>query len=92
MLDAASARARLVLISLPSDPLSFEAGEIIERGIQVFGSADGTRQELRQLMELARTEKVKSVVETVPFADINSAFQQLEKGKVLGRLVVDLRS
>lgn len=92
MLDAAGARARLILISLPNDPLSFEAGEIIERGIQIFGSADGTRQELRQLMELARTEKVKSVVEIVPFSDINSAFHQLAEGNVQGRLVVDLRS
>lgn len=91
MLDAAGARARLVLISLPNEPLCFEAGEIIERGIQVIGSADGTRQELRQLMELARTERVKSMVETVPFADINAAFQQLAEGRVRGRLVVDLR-
>lgn len=92
MLDAANARARLILISLPNDLLSFEAGEVIERGIQVFGSADGTRQELRQLMELARTKRVKSVVETVPFSDINSAFYQLAEGNVQGRLVVDLRS
>jgi len=92
MLDAARARARLVLISLPNEPLSFEAGEVIERGIQIFGSADGTRQELRQLMDLARSEQVKSVIETVPFAEINSAFQRLAEGKVQGRLVVDLRS
>jgi len=92
MLDAAGARARLILISLPKAPLSFAASEIIERGIQVIGSADGTRQELRQLMELARTKKVSSVIETTPFAEINSAFEQLAAGEVQGRLVVDLRS
>ena len=92
MIDCARARARLVLISLPNDPLSFEAGEVIERGLRILGSADGTRQELRQLMELARTGHVRSVVETVPFADVNSALDRLNSGAVQGRLVIDMRT
>lgn len=90
MLDSANARARLVLISLPNDQLCFEAGEIIERGIRVMGSADGTRQELRQLMDLARTGKVKSVIERVPLEGINDAFNQLVAGDVQGRLVIEV--
>ncbi len=91
ILSAARTRARIVLISLPTEPLSFEAGELIEAGLQVMGSADGTRLELRQLMELASAGKVRSIVETVPFADINSAFERLASGSVQGRLVIDMR-
>ena len=91
MIDSARARARLVLISLPNDALSFEAGEVIERGLRIMGSADGTRQELRQLMQLARRGQVRSVVETVPFAEVNSAFDRLNRAQVQGRLVIDMR-
>ena len=92
MLDCARSRARLVLISLPNDQLSFEVGEVIERGLRIMGSADGTRQELRQLMELARNGQVRSVVESIPFADVNAAFTRLNKGDVQGRLVIDMRA
>jgi propanol-preferring alcohol dehydrogenase len=92
MIESAGARARLVLISLPTEALAFDAAEIIESGLKVMGSADGTRQELRQLMGLAEARQVRSVVETVPFRDINGAFQRLASGEVQGRLVIDLRA
>ena len=91
MLACARTRARIVLVSLPTDPYSFEAGEVIETGMRIMGSADGTRLELRQLMDLASNGKVKSVIETVPFADINSAIERLAAGRVQGRLVIDMR-
>lgn len=92
MVECAGARARLVLVSLPTEALCFEAGEVIENGLRIMGSADGTRQELRQLMALARSESVSSVVEAVPFARINDAFQRLASGDVRGRLVIDMRA
>ena len=91
MIQAAAPRARLVLISLPAEALSFDAAEIIERGLQVIGSADGTRQELRQIMDLAATDRVRSVVTRVPLRDINEAFQRLAWGRVRGRQVIEIR-
>lgn len=92
MIAAARPRARLVLISLPTEALSFEAGEVIEAGLRIMGSADGTRQELRQLMALAGAGRVASTVETVPLADITGAFERLAAGRVRGRLVIDLQA
>ncbi len=90
MIDSASARCRLVLISLPHQDLTFNAAEVIENGLRIYGSADGTRQELRQLMRLASAGQIKSVVESVPFANINDAFQRLAAGAVRGRLVIKM--
>ena len=56
------------------------------------GSADGNRQELRQLMNLAADGHIRSQVTAVPFAQINDALQRLQDGKVTGRLVLDLRA
>ena len=91
MIRAAAPRARLILISLPAEALCFDAAEIIERGLQVTGSADGTRQELRQIMELANSERVRSVVTRVPLRDINEAFQRLASGRVQGRQVIEIQ-
>lgn len=90
MILAAAPRARLVLISLPAESLRFEAAEIIERGLLVMGNADGTRQELRQIMELAAADHVRSVVTRIPLRDIDKAFRRLASGGVTGRLVVDI--
>ncbi len=90
MIESARARSRLVLISLPHQELVFNASEVIENGLRIFGSADGTRQELRQLMNLARDGQVDSVVESVPFAQINDAFERLAAGEVQGRLVINM--
>ena len=79
-----------MLISLPTEALRFEAAEIIERGLPVMGNADGTRQELRQITELAASDHVRSVVTRVPLHDIGEAFRQLASSRVTGRLVVDI--
>ncbi len=91
MLEGAATRARLVLVSLPPDPLAFDAGEVIEKGLRIMGSADGTRQEIHQLMRLASAGVVRSLTEAVPFAHINDAFSRLAGGQVDGRLVIDMR-
>ncbi|MDE0308594.1 MAG: zinc-dependent alcohol dehydrogenase [Acidiferrobacterales bacterium] len=91
MIESARARARLVLVSLPHHDLSFNASQVIESGLRIYGSADGTRQELRQLMQLASDGKVKSVVESLPFAKINDAFERLARGDVQGRLVISMQ-
>ncbi len=90
MITSARARSRLVLVSLPHRDLSFNAAEVIENGLRILGSADGTRQELRQLMTLASSGLVKSVVESVPFVRINDAFERLAAGQIQGRVVISM--
>lgn len=90
MLKSCAPRGRVVLVALPTGELCFEAPAIIEPGLTVRGSADGTRQELRQLMRLASGGHVNSVVTRLPFSEINSALQRLADGKVTGRLVLDM--
>ena len=88
MLLSCAPRGRIVLVALPTDHLDFEAPQIIENGLTIMGSADGTRQELRQLMGLANGKHVKSIVEVVPFSEINTALQRLDSGELKSRLVV----
>ena len=89
MLASSAPRGRVVLVALSPDTLSFEAPQIIEAGLTVMGSADGTRQELRQLMNLAHYKRVRSIVEAMPFQEINAALQRLDAGELRSRLVLD---
>jgi propanol-preferring alcohol dehydrogenase len=91
MLKACGPRGRIVLVALPTQELSFHASAVIERGLTVRGSADGNRQELRQLMKLAAAGHIRSQVTAVRFDQVNDALQRLQDGKVTGRLVLDLR-
>ena len=92
MIESARARCRLVLISLPTESLTFGASEVIESGLRIIGSADGTRQELREVMNLASHGQVDSVVESISFDKINDAFDCLANGEVQGRLVIDMNA
>lgn len=90
MLKAVSPCARIVLVALPNKELTFEAPDIIETGLTVRGSADGTRQELRQLMALADQGLIHTIAESVPFSEINSAMDRVAKGQITGRIVLDM--
>jgi propanol-preferring alcohol dehydrogenase len=92
MLKASGPRGRIVLVALPTQELCFHASSVIERGLTVRGSADGNRQELREVMKLAADGHIRSQVTPVPFSQINDALQRLQDGKVTGRLVLDLRA
>jgi propanol-preferring alcohol dehydrogenase len=90
MLASAAPRARIVLVGLPNQPLQFMASSIIESGLTVRGSADGTRQELRQLLALARDGKIRGVTKPLPLSAVNDAMMRLAAGEVEGRLVLDM--
>lgn len=89
MFDLAAPTARFIQVALPNKPFSFAAAEIIDLGITIIGSADGTRLERDQVLALAKEGKIKSTIKTLPFTDINDAFQALDKGQAEGRLVVN---
>lgn len=89
MFELAAPTARFIQVALPNKPFSFAAAEIIDLGITIIGSADGTRLERDQVLALAKEGKIKSTIKTLPFADINDAFQALDQGKAEGRLVVN---
>lgn len=88
MFDLAAPTARFIQVALPNKPFSFAAAEIIDLGITIIGSADGTRLERDQVMQLAKEGKIRSTIKTLPFTEINDAFSALDAGAAEGRLVV----
>ena len=54
------------------------------------GSIVGTRKDLEEALQFAAEGKVKATIEKQPLSSINETFDRLKKGKVNGRIVLDL--
>ncbi|MFQ5969500.1 MAG: alcohol dehydrogenase catalytic domain-containing protein [Nitrososphaerales archaeon] len=77
---------KIVLVGVSSRPISVNPQIFVLKEFSIAGSLVGTKDELADLVELARTKKLQSVV-TKKFAldDINNALESLRRGEILGR-------
>ncbi|MHB8654959.1 MAG: alcohol dehydrogenase catalytic domain-containing protein [Terriglobia bacterium] len=80
----------LVLVGLPPGDFTLPIRGSVAKGIRVLTSAVGTRQDLREVLALAATGKIKTVAESLRLENINEAFERLRAGTVSGRLVVEI--
>lgn len=76
----------LVVVGMPSENLSFPA--ILMREMKIFASATGTREDLRELLGLAASGKVKCQIETRPLEEVNEVLDQMRKAQITGRVVL----
>jgi D-arabinose 1-dehydrogenase-like Zn-dependent alcohol dehydrogenase len=73
-------------ITLPMPPLA-------QRALTIGGSYVGNLQELRELVALAQSGKLRRTpVELRPASEINRSLTELKAGKVLGRVVIDMET
>jgi len=79
-----------VLNGLPPGQFPISIFDLVLNGQTVRGSIVGTPKDLGEALELAAEGKVKATIETQPLAAINSIFDRLKKGKVNGRVVLDI--
>lgn len=78
-----------VVVGLFGGDLTLAIPPIVLRAITIRGSYVGNLKELRDLIALVRTGKVKPMpVETVSLNGVNEALDRLRSGKVQGRLVI----
>lgn len=87
--DVVKAGARVVAVGLPVDKMDLEIPRLVLDGIQVIGTLVGTRQDLQEAFQFAAEGKVVPKVELRPIEDINDIFEEMEEGKITGRMVID---
>lgn len=78
---------RIALIGLAGGTLAYSALGVPWE-VEVTSSAWGTRDELAEVLELAREGRIRSRVQTYPLQKINEALSDLRAGNVEGRAVV----
>ena len=60
------------------------------RELKITSSATGTREDLREVLELAAEGKVRCQIEKAPLERINEIFDQMRRAQITGRVVLAL--
>jgi propanol-preferring alcohol dehydrogenase len=70
--------------------MSLPIFDCIVNGIEFVGSIVGTRQDLKEALELAKLHKITCKVQKRKLEDINEIFDDMINYKISGRVVLDL--
>lgn len=78
----------LSVVGLPPDPLTFSALAMVGLEARVVGSSVGTREDMREVLELAAAGKLRCMTESQPLAEVNQVFERMRRGQINGRVVL----
>jgi|SRR5579859_1110367 len=78
----------LLVVGLPAENICFPPILMAAKEVRIHASTVGTRQELREVLSLAATGKVRCQVVARPLAHANEVLDLLRKGQVSGRIVL----
>ena len=78
----------LAVVGMPADDLTFPA--IMMRELKITSSATGTREDLREVLELAAEGKIRCKIDIAPLEQINEVFDQMRRAQITGRVVLAL--
>jgi propanol-preferring alcohol dehydrogenase len=79
-----------VLNGLPPGEFPLPIFDVVLNGYTVRGSIVGTRLDLQEALALAVDGKVKAAILTQPLGVVNDVLNRLKKGKVNGRVVLEI--
>jgi propanol-preferring alcohol dehydrogenase len=79
-----------VLNGLPPGEFPVSIFDLVLNGQTVRGSIVGTRKDLEEALQFAAEGKVKATIEKQALGSINNILDRLKKGKVNGRIVLDI--
>lgn len=89
--DSVRAGGRVVAVGLPSEMMDLSIVRTVLDGIQVIGSLVGTRKDLEEAFQFGVEGLVVPVVQTRPISDAQKVFDEMEKGEITGRMVLDFK-
>ena len=77
-----------MVIGVPPEPFPVAAFDVVIKGFTVRGSLIGSRQDVREALELVSADKVTPLVQNYPLEDVNGAIAALRQGRVKGRVAL----
>lgn len=89
--DAVRPGARVVAVGLPNDAMKLSIPRLVLDGIQVVGTLVGTRTDLAEAFAFAAEGKVVPRCTLRPIEDINQILEEMEQGKIKGRMVINFK-
>ena len=78
----------LLVVGLPSEPICFAPISMAASEIRIKASSVGTREDLRNVLAMAASGKLRCQVAARPLAQANEVLAESRKGTVSGRIVL----
>jgi propanol-preferring alcohol dehydrogenase len=78
----------LLVVGLPAEDISFPPIMMAAREVRIQATAVGTRDDLREVLEMAAAGKVRCQVTSRPLAQANEVLEDLRHGRIAGRVVL----
>jgi propanol-preferring alcohol dehydrogenase len=69
--------------------MSLPIVDCVIKGIEFVGSVVGTRQDIKEALELAKLHKITCKIQKRKLEDINEIFDDMINYKISGRVVLD---
>ncbi|WP_244904275.1 alcohol dehydrogenase AdhP [Pedobacter xixiisoli] len=83
-------KGTMVLNGLPPGTFDLSIFDTVLNGTTIRGSIVGTRKDMIEAIEFAVDGKVKSNVTAAKLEDVNDVFEQMKKGEIDGRIVLQI--
>ena len=81
-----------VLVGLPPEEMPVPIFDTVLNGVSIVGSIVGTRRDLQECLEFAARGQVKAIIQERRLEDINQIFDEMIKGEITGRIVMNMAS
>jgi alcohol dehydrogenase, propanol-preferring len=78
----------LLVVGLPSESVCFPPILMAAAEVRIQASSVGTRQDMREMLAMADSGKIRCQITTVPLTQVNEVMTTLRAGSVSGRLVL----
>uniref|UniRef100_UPI00117CD562 zinc-binding dehydrogenase n=1 Tax=Streptomyces sp. NRRL B-24572 TaxID=1962156 RepID=UPI00117CD562 len=86
--DGLTPRGELVVIGIDPAPLQIAPLQLIMPAILVHGHSNGTAQDIEDTMAFSALHGIRPVIETVPLAQADEAYQKMLSGAARFRMVL----
>ena len=73
---------------MPPEPLAFPAVMMAATEVKIIASSVGTREDLRQVLEMAASGQLHCRAEIRRLDQVNAVFEDMQKGRITGRIVL----
>jgi propanol-preferring alcohol dehydrogenase len=81
----------LLAVGLPAENICFPPIMMAAREVRIQATAVGTRQDLREVLAMAASGKIRCQITTHPLAEANAVMEHLRHGRISGRAVLTCR-
>lgn len=90
--DMLRVRGTLSCVGIPPGRPSLETPicTIVIKGLKITGNLVGSLKECMEAVDLVRRGVVKPVIKVRPFKDLAQVYEEMEKGDVAGRIVLQI--